>query len=340
MGHMENRIETEGLVRRNSPSGDFLQSEQWRAFQESFGRRTHALESAGFRASVIEHALPIVGKYFYVPRGPVFENNGRDAGHGMQELVDLAKKENAGWIRIEPATEALLEAMRGSLKEKTVKAPYDVQPKEIFAVGISKTEEELLSEMKPKTRYNISLAKKKGVSVRISSAGEEKNVQGFLKLTREMAARQGITPHPESYYRKMLEVFPEDMLKLYVAEYAGAIIAANLVLFQGNTATYLHGASGNGHRNVMAPFLLQWRAILDAKERGCARYDFGGVQTAGVSHKAHSDLSGVSSFKLGFSPLTKSVVFPGTYDIIVNPRSYALYKGLQKAKMLVRNFRR
>jgi lipid II:glycine glycyltransferase (peptidoglycan interpeptide bridge formation enzyme) len=138
----------------------------------------------------------------------------------------------------------------------------------------------------------------------------------------------------------MLEVFPSEMLRLYCAEYEGEIIAANLVLFCGETATYLHGASGDKHRNVMAPFLLQWQAILDAKEIGCTKYDFGGVQTSGVQHKAHSDLTGVSNFKLGFGPHTETIVFPGTFDMIVNSRAYALYRGLQKAKMMVRKFRR
>jgi lipid II:glycine glycyltransferase (peptidoglycan interpeptide bridge formation enzyme) len=153
---------------------------------------------------------------------------------------------------------------------------------------------------------------------------------------KEMATRNGIATHSENYYRKMIESFSSEMLQIYVAEYEGKIIAANLVLFYGKTATYLHGASGNENRNVMAPFLLQWQAILDAKERGCERYDFGGVQTEGVQHQMHSDLVGVTNFKLGFSPETKPIEFPGSYDIVVNPRAYALYRGLQRAKAFLR----
>ncbi len=74
--------------------------------------------------------------------------------------------------------------------------------------------------------------------------------------------------HPESYYRKMFETIPAEILKLYMAEYENKIIAANIVIHYGNTATYLHGASDNEYRNVMAPYLLQWQAILDAKKAG------------------------------------------------------------------------
>ncbi|HEX8974072.1 MAG TPA: peptidoglycan bridge formation glycyltransferase FemA/FemB family protein [Patescibacteria group bacterium] len=325
-------------MEKNSPDGGFLQSENWRLFQEQAGRKTYSIEKEDFVASIIEHSLPLLGKYFYVPRGPIFEVESEKlkVKSFLGELVDLARKENAGWIRIEPANEEILEKIKGSIKEKISKAPHDVQPKEVFILDIAKPEEQLLSEMKSKTRYNLNLARKKGV--RILSG--KQYTEDFLRLTKEMATRQSIGTHPENYYRRMIESFPEDMLSVYAAEFGGKIIAANLVLFFGKFATYLHGASGNENRNVMAPFLLQWQAISDAKKRGCEKYDFGGVQTAGVRHVAHSDLTGVTNFKLGFSPETKTVVFPGSYDIVINPRAYALYRGLQKAKAFAKRFKK
>jgi lipid II:glycine glycyltransferase (peptidoglycan interpeptide bridge formation enzyme) len=158
----------------------------------------------------------------------------------------------------------------------------------------------------------------------------------FFRLTKEMAERNGIATHPEGYYRKMIESLPADMLKIYAAEYDGKIIAANLVVFYGDTAIYLHGASSNENRNVMAPFLLQWQAILDAKEKGFSKYDFGGVKTGNSSNS----WAGITQFKTGFSLKTKPLVFPGSYDIIINPRKYAAYRGLQLAKSLAVKFRR
>ena len=352
---MQEKEKTIEFVQKNFPDGapnhnlvwskDFLQSSEWLNFQEAFGRKTHFIENEDFSASIIEHQLPIVGKYFYAPRGPVLEVKSQKskAKSFLDELIKLAKKEKAGWIRIEPASTEALELIKENIKERIVKAPYDVQPKETFVLDIVKSEEQLLAGMKPKTRYNINLAKKKGVIIvksQKSKAESQKYIDAFLNLTREMAARQGIAAHPENYYRKMLESFPEEMLQIYVAEYEGQIIAANLLLFYGQIATYLHGASSNVHRNVMAPFLLQWQAILDAKKRGCTRYDFGGIQTAATDHKKHSDLSGVTNFKTGFSPRTESTVFAGTYDVVVNARQYALYKGLQRAKAMIHKFRK
>ena len=400
------------LNMKNEPQNlEFLQSSQWRQFQASVGRRTFFLENEGFLASVIEHELPVVGRYLYCPRGPVVELETQSVKREMQntkllvqnmergirDLIELAKKEKAGWIRIEPENEEMLEIIRNDVeingnKLKIVRAPHDMQPKEIFVVDISKAAETLLGEMKSKTRYNIKLAQKRGVVVhetwnmqhkiqdtrynnqansneqisnnqtnqdtKYLSTGQagkirNTNLEAFLKLTKEMAQRHGITAHPEDYYRKMIEMLPSEMLRIYVAQFEDKIIAANLVLFFGKTATYLHGASGNEHRSVMAPFLLQWQAMLDAKERGFERYDFGGVKIV-----EHRDLTptlsfqrrgskgevntweGITTFKLGFSPNTTPVEFPGSYDIVVNPRKYAMYRGLQRAKGFLHKIRK
>jgi peptidoglycan pentaglycine glycine transferase (the first glycine) len=336
-------------MEKNEKNSEFLQSAQWRKFQESVGRKTFLLESEDFLASVIEHSLPIVGKYWYAPRGPIFNENIKK---GMQQLIELGRKEEAGWIRIEPKSTEMLEIIRNTMeisvnKLQIVKAPHDMQPREIFAIDISKSEEELLAQMKPKTRYNIRLAQKHKISVQAISNFQfpisNEYVEAFLKLTKEMAARHGITAHPEEYYRKMVENLPAEMLRIYVAEYEGKIIAANLVLFFEKTVTYLHGASGNENRNVMAPFLLQWQAILDAKKLGFERYDFGGVRTISNIQNSTDNKNtweGITTFKLGFSPSTKPVEFPGSYDIIINPAKYAMYRGLQRAKELMVRFRK
>jgi len=356
---------------------DFLQSEQWRKFQEAAGRRTFLISSNNFHASIIEHNLPIVGKYFYVPRGPIchLERSGAESKDligldsstssrgetalGMTKLLDLAKKEKAGWIRIDVSSEGVLKTL-GVQEGHPVsikKAPHDMQPQEVFLIDISKTEEELLGEMKAKTRYNVKLAEKKGVEVfcvsegchpeldsgsnknselsqsirfRVKPGMTNKYLEEFLRLVKITAERDKITPHPEEYYQKMLEVISEENLQLYVAEFEGKIIAANLVVFYGQTATYLHGASDNENRNVMAPFLLQWRQIQDAKKGGCTRYDFGGVKSNGDSSWA-----GITKFKTSFSPNTKATEFLGSYDIILDSKKYYLYRAIQYLKGLL-----
>jgi lipid II:glycine glycyltransferase (peptidoglycan interpeptide bridge formation enzyme) len=354
-------------------NSNFLQSEEWRKFQESVGRQTFCISiphpnpipkgegDFEFQASIIEHKLSLVGKYFYCPRGPITEAQSPKpkAQSFLKDLLDLAKKEKAGWIRIDPENDEALNLIKKNTEYKIVKASHDMQPREIFVIDITKTEGELLAEMKPKTRYNINLSLKRGVSVKAisnfqfpisnplrQSSNEasqtlntndqnQKYISEFIRLVNLTENRKGIKFHSADYYQKMLEVIPENMLKLYVAEYNGKVIAANLIVFYGNTAIYLHGATDDEYRNVMAPYMLQWQAILDAKKAGYMFYDFGGISTnyeSGTNVRITNSWAGITKFKLGFSPNTQPVEFPGSYDIIINPFRYGLYRSIQKIK--------
>jgi lipid II:glycine glycyltransferase (peptidoglycan interpeptide bridge formation enzyme) len=271
----------------------------------------------------------MVGKYFYVPRGPVLEIlNPKSQIPSMQELVDLAKKEKAGWIRMEPATEKLLAQIKKSTRHKIVPAPHDVQPKEIFILDIAKAEDQLLSEMKSKTRYNIKLAEKKGVRVFVSR--EEKHLDHFFELVEITAKRQGVVFHTKDYYQKMLATIPEENIKIFCAEVDGGIVAANLVLFFGDTVTYLHGASDDRFRHVMAPYLLQWRQIQAAQKYGARKYDFGGVKTK----SEENNWAGITRFKQSFSPGVEAIEFPGAFDIVIDHRLYYTYQSLQYIKTI------
>ncbi|MCX6762815.1 MAG: peptidoglycan bridge formation glycyltransferase FemA/FemB family protein [Candidatus Moranbacteria bacterium] len=329
---MEKKISD--FIQKNSPDGGFLQSEYWKEFQEAWGRNAFAIsiskedgELAAF-ANIIEHTLPIVGKYFYISRGPVIEKS--KIQNFLDESFDLAGKNNIGWVRMEPNSEEDLKSIRENLSNnlKIKKSSVDMQPREILMIDISKGEEEILAGMKQKTRYNIKLADKKGV--KIYSSRKENHIDDFCRLVKITSERDRIKSHPESYYRKMFKVIPGDVLKLYVAEYEGKTIVANLVLFFGKTAIYMHGASDNEYRNAMAPHLLQWQAIQDAKEAGCERYDLGGIRTGA----ADNSWLGITKFKTGFAPGIRPIQFPGCYDIILKPAKYNLYRALQKVKRI------
>jgi len=317
---------------------EFLQSQNWLAFQKATGREVLPFEEGGFLANGIIHRLPLVGKYVYVPKGPKTSIKYKVSSikYEMARLIDLAKEKNCRWIRIEPETEEILEAIKKSTLYKVVKAPHDMQPREIFKIDITKTEEELLVQMKSKTRYNIRLAEKRGVQV--FATREEKYIVIFLDLITATSGRKGITSHPRSYYEKFFSTLPKEMCQLFVAEYKGEVIAANMMMFYGDTATYLHGGSGDVHRDAMAPYLLQWEQIKRAKALGCSIYDFGGIRTEARFKNQDSKInswSGITKFKTGFSPETASTVFPGTYDIVLDTQQYFVYRELQSLKQAI-----
>ncbi len=341
------------VLQSHIADGGFLQSNEWLHFQELLGHRIFHFEADDCFANIIEYTLPPIGKYWYIPRGPVIINqqltnnnhqtainrqqttsNHKPSEAFLHSIVVKAKQEGVGWIRIEPAKESDLSVWEQFPEVSIKKAAHDTQPREILVMPIDGTQEEVLARMKSKTRYNIRLAEKKGV--RVFTSHEQEHIDTFCDLVAITAKRDGIVPHPREHYRKMLQAIPDAMLKLYLAEYEGTIVAANLVVFFGTYATYLHGASGNIHREVMAPYLLQWRQIQDAKKNGCEQYDFGGVKTK----DAKNTWGGITRFKQGFAPAQDATHFPGSYDVVLASNRYRAYIALQTLKKAYRMVRR
>jgi peptidoglycan pentaglycine glycine transferase (the first glycine) len=323
-----------------------LQSEEWARFQEMSGRQVVRLGSGAYGFG---HVLPVVGAYLYTPRFPDAKIS-HPKSH-LRELYELAKKKQFAWIRIEPETEDVWQSCAREIDAwgenealRLIQAPHDMQPRETFVVDISKTEKELLADMKAKTRYNVRLAEKKGV--RIFMTREKKYQEIFWELIEATSRRQNILPHDKTYYEQMSHVFSEEKLSFFVAEYEGEVLAVNLVVFCGDTATYLHGGTSDRHRQVMAPVLLQWEQMREAKRRGCLFYDFGGVRSTAGAEKpgaVTNDWEGITRFKLGFSPNTIPTVFPGCYDMVVHQRRYALYarlRFLQQSLSMMKKFLR
>ncbi len=185
--------------------------------------------------------------------------------------------------------------------------------------------DELLAQMKQKGRYNIKVAEKKGVSVEIRDQRSESReyVDAFYDLLKETTGRDGFSGHPKEYYRLMLENIPD--AKLYLAKYEDKYIAGVIVVFSKERSIYYYGASSNEYRNVMAPYLLQWQAIQDAKTFGSEKYDF-----LGISSKEGDSLAGVTQFKQQFGGSEEACLKVYEYPFRIIP--YILVKLMRFVK--------
>lgn len=326
------------FIQENSPCGGFLQSNQWVRFQNDFGIKDHNISDRNFWSNILEYKLPLVGKYFYIPRGPVREKNidDKELENALSDLIELAKIHKSAWIRIDNFDEKIEKALSNK-NRKIVKAPHDMQPKQILIVDISWDEKDILAQMKPKTRYNIKLAERKGVKIKTFNdlVHSKKGMNDFLNLIEKTGERKGINFHPKEYYRKMIEDIDNDNLKLYLAFYKKKIIAGAILVVYDKVATYLHGASDNKNKNVMAPFLLQWQMMKDAKKMGAEKYDFGGVSMGEDDRERMKKWSGVTRFKQGFAKNSQPVEFSGSYDIIISPIKYWVYRFIQRVKAVL-----
>ena len=227
---------------------------------------------------------------------------------------------------------------------------YDIEPSQTLILDITKSEEELLAEMHEKWRYNIRLAERKGVIIKnFQFPISNFQFDAFWNLIERTAGRKGIKYHPKDYYRKQLEINSDNFkTNLFVAEYENKIIAANIVVFflpvealakaggktpadakaMAGKATYLHGATDNNFRNVMAPHLLQWEQIKYAKQLGCLEYDFFGIVNEHTLDKRGASWEGFTRFKKGFGG--REVNYIGYWDYPLDKKWYWVYRLAQK----------
>lgn len=322
--------------------GSFLQSWEWGEFQESLGFEVLrlAMEQDGkilLSAQVFQMPLPFQKNYLYIPYGPVFLNafNINEIKQAMKillaELKKISEKNNSIFLKIEEDK----TKFDVSLSEfEFIKSDKDVQARETLILDISKPEEDLLKNMKQKTRYNIKVAQKNGVEFGEFSDKKEA-FEAFYDLISQTAERQKYRLHPKRHYEKMMELFfegnvPEGRLfqKIFFVKYKDKILAIALIIFFGKRATYLHGGSSDEFKNLMAPHLLHWEIIKKAKELGFSEYDFWGIVTEKTSKKMSQKWSGFSRFKIGFSG--DVVEYAGAYDFIYSKLWYNLYKIARK----------
>ena len=334
---------------QSHPKGNFAQSYLWGKQKPMWQWDAIAVrgEDGAIRGSlaVMTRKVPGIGRtLMYGCRGPVCDLDDRET---FSQLLDgakvLAKKYKSYVIKIDPdvpssntAFSSMLQSFGFRAKEggKNFEA---IQPRYVFRLNVEgKTEEELLANFHQKWRYNIRLAERKGVTVRI--CGKEM-VPAFSDLMLTTSVRDGFVTRKPEYFAAMLDNLGEHA-RLYMAfDPNDTPIAGTLAIHYGDKVWYLYGASSNEHRNLMPNYLLQWRMIQWAVETNCRIYDFRGV-SGDVSED--NPLYGLFRFKQGFGG--DFTEFVGEMDLVLSPVIYwavehgtSVFKELRKQVYLIRN---
>ncbi len=298
-------------------SGAFLQSKEWGAFQTAAGRvvKRYAFEDGGRLAVAqgLEFPMPFGMSYLSFPRGPV-----GDSSAAVDLVAAAGKQADACFVRFEPVAAG---APTGARKV------VDLQPADTLIMDLAQPADVRLAAMHHKTRYNLRLAERKGVE--IAMAGSLDDVWFLFEQT---AKRGGFSLHAKPYYAAMLETLAEGPCRAFLAMalHEGKPVAANIMVDHAGTRTYLHGASGDASRELMAPYLLHWRLLEDAAARGMTAYDWWGVAPDGAENHPWA---GVTRFKLGFGG--ERVSYPGTYDAVLKPGAYAAYSALRHLRRMI-----
>ncbi|MBU1130853.1 peptidoglycan bridge formation glycyltransferase FemA/FemB family protein [Patescibacteria group bacterium] len=322
----------------NQKYSQFLQSWDWGDFQKNVGHRVWRLGVALDNqiiasAQIIEHLLPFNKSYLYCPRGPVIAENLSDKQKLTALKLILSKARDIAistpqteeiFFRLEPTHRLQPTTYPLQPTPYNLRKTKPIQPADTLILDLTLPKEQLLTNMRQKTRYNIRLAEKHGVTIK-----EESGFSKVWPFFEQTSKRDKFGLHPKKYYQKMVE--DSDLIRMWAADYKGKIVAANIVSYFGNTATYVHGASDYQQRSMMAPFLLQWEVIKNAQEQGYKYYDFHGIAP---NHNKNHPWHGITRFKKGFGG--QVIHYPGTFDFIYQPLSYNIYKALRKLNLLIR----
>lgn len=307
------------------PKGHFLQSPEWAKLKSDWINEVLLVED---EKGNIKGAMSILIReipYFrhtmmYSPRGPVCDVHDKKT---MQELVngakELAKKYNSFVLKVDPDVPSTDEEFKRIAKECGFKIKENVkdfteviQPRYVFRLDVeNKTEEELMKSFHEKTRYNIRLAGRKGVTVR---DGNREDLKDFYKIMKETGTRDDFLIRPLDYFEKMYDDLGPEHLRLIMADYEGKPISGVVAIYYGDKVWYLYGASSNAHRNVMPNYLLQWEMIKWSLEKNCRIYDFRGV--SGHVDENHPQY-GIYKFKKGFNG--DFVEFVGELNMVFKP---------------------
>lgn len=331
-----NRSIWDGFIAQH-PEAHILQTSDWGELKTAFGWDVEWVICDEIGAQILFRSLRMGYKMAYIPKGPIDRieklassgsellNSGQSWTQFWQDVDKLCINKKVAFLKLEPdlmlSSSPRIEPPNGFLESN-----YSIQPLRTIVMDITPPESQILARMKQKTRYNIHLAEKRGVTVRQSS-----DVNMFYKLVQQTGERDRFGVHSLEYFTKAYEIFhTKGECELYLAEFENQPLAGLMVFAHGKRAWYFYGGSSNEKRDYMPSYLAQWQSILWAKAHGCTTYDLWGIPDRNLEdlekffQERPYGLWGVYRFKRGFGgKIVRSV---GAWDRVYVKPLWILYQ--------------
>jgi len=303
----KNQQEWTSFLEQQVKTASFLQSWQWGEQRNDTVRiviKNDNNQVVFICLMFPEKILANKNHYLYAPFGPIWletlNSNEKKSvlNYFFEKLESVINIKNPAFILFDNNLEDNQENQ--NIFENCINSPLRLQVGASFIIPINGSEEEILAKMHTKTRYNIRLAEKKGVEILWDQSGQY--FDEWFIIMKSTAERNKIRLLSKNHYKKLLD---KKILTLILAKFENKIIAGNLLSLIPPTAVYVHGGMDYQHHNLMAPFLLQWQSILEAKKQGCQRFDFWGVNY----QNKNPQWAGITRFKLGFNEEEKVIAY-------------------------------
>jgi peptidoglycan pentaglycine glycine transferase (the first glycine) len=330
------------------PDSHILQTREWGLVKQAYGWQLMPLVWRDSKGTPVAAALVMLRKItiggfgpqlrlMYIPRGPLVDWNDQELRKQvLGDLQKLARQLRVVFLKIDPEV-IINTGAPGTLEDSQHKTGIEtlellrkngwqpssdqVQFPNTVWIDLTPSEEDLLGNMKQKTRYNIRLAKRKGVAIR---QGTLTDLPMLYKMYAQTARRDGFVIRTEDYYLTLWKNFLQSGLAVpLIAEVDGEAVAGLVLFFFSGKAWYLHGMSTQKHRNKMPNYILQWEAIILAKQKNCTVYDLWGAPT---TFDESDSMWGVFRFKEGLGGCVVRTI--AAWDYTPRPLIYFLYNSL------------
>lgn len=315
--------------------GNFLHSWNFGEFHEKLGKKVKRIGFfeenilVGVMLCIVEKAKRAT--YLTVPGGPIIDWSKQNQVDLFRKTIEeIAKTESCSFIRVR--TQILENLENSKLFEKL---GFKIAPMHLHAeitrqLDLTKSEEELLAEMRKTTRYEIRQALK--LEIKIETSKNCEDIEEFYELQKDTAKRQGFVEFDKKFLEEQFATFTADNQVLLYTAYLGKIkLAQAFVIFYNQEADYHYGASTLDGRKYPGAYLIQWEAIKEAKKRGIKRYNLWGVAKEGETNHR---FWGVSVFKRGFGG--EDVEYLHARDLVINPLAYQVNWLIESARKRVR----
>lgn len=301
-----------------------LQTPEWVGLKVSQGWKSHEVDGI----FVLEKSMSFGQSFLYAPEVEWqaiknLENFLENIKTILQNSRAPFQKKGILFFRLEILDENSPEIIEKLREKNFIKAFEELQPEWRQIIDITKGEEEILSQMKPKGRYNIRVAQKHGVEV--TTCPIDRLVDGveiFYDLYQQTGQYQKLSLREKRYFLEMMKVlYPKGEAAILIARYHNLPLSAIIVTYYDQVASYLYGGTSRLHKNVMAPYLAHWEAIREAKRRGCHLYDLLAIAPPDNPRHKYANLT---FFKEQFGGRKVNLV--GSWDLIYKPFWYKIFK--------------
>ena len=308
--------------------GELKAKAGWQAFRVAVKQDGHIVAGAQM---LVKHLIPGLASIAYIPRGPVGNWLDPEIASGLLNMLhQIARDHQAVFLRIEPP---LLDepAFHQAVERLDFRSTsHTNQPRATIILNLDQELDDIVQQMRKKTRQYIRRAMREGITVRIGSRGD---LGTFYKIMRRTSQRQGFPHRSRKYYENEWQTFASnEQIVLLMAVCGGQVRAVRTAYCLGRHAAEFHAGRVDHSENLHADYLLVWEAIKWAKRRGCTTYDLWGIPDEisqipfAAGHPPVSDrtdgLWGVYRFKRGFSK--DLVCYVGAYDYVYSAIPYAL----------------